>query len=48
LQKVKKVIGIEYVADAIEDARENSKLNNITNTVFYAGDIKSVLTMISI
>jgi 23S rRNA (uracil1939-C5)-methyltransferase len=40
---VKKVVGIEYVADAIEDARENSKLNNITNTVFYAGDIKSVL-----
>jgi 23S rRNA (uracil1939-C5)-methyltransferase len=40
---VKKVVGIEYVADAIEDARENSKLNNITNTVFYAGDIKSIL-----
>jgi 23S rRNA (uracil1939-C5)-methyltransferase len=40
---VKKVVGIEYVADAIEDARENSKLNNITNTVFYGGDIKSIL-----
>ncbi|MDO8951983.1 MAG: 23S rRNA (uracil(1939)-C(5))-methyltransferase RlmD [Draconibacterium sp.] len=39
----KKVIGIEYVPEAIEDARENSALNNITNTVFYAGDIKSVL-----
>jgi 23S rRNA (uracil1939-C5)-methyltransferase len=39
----KKVIGIEYVPEAIEDARKNSALNNITNTVFYAGDIKSVL-----
>ncbi len=39
----KKVIGIEYVPEAIEDAKENSMINNITNTVFYAGDIKSVL-----
>lgn len=39
----KKVIGIEFVPEAIEDARENSALNNITNTVFYTGDIKSVL-----
>lgn len=38
-----KVIGIEYVPEAIEDAKENSKINNITNTVFYSGDIKSVL-----
>jgi len=39
----KKVVGIEYVPEAIEDARENSSLNNITNTAFYSGDIKSVL-----
>ena len=42
-KQAKKVVGIEYVADAIDDARENSTFNNITNTVFYAGDIKSVL-----
>jgi 23S rRNA (uracil1939-C5)-methyltransferase len=42
---VRKVIGIEYVPEAIEDAKENSVLNNITNTVFYAGDIKSVLNL---
>ncbi len=42
-KKVKKVVGIEYIPEAIADARENSMLNNITNTVFYAGDIKSVL-----
>jgi len=40
---VKKVVGIEYVPEAIDDARENSALNNITNTAFYSGDIKSVL-----
>lgn len=40
----KKVIGIEYVPEAIEDAIENSKLNNIENTLFYAGDMKKVLT----
>lgn len=39
----KKVVGIEYVPEAIEDAKENSYINNITNTVFYAGDIKSIL-----
>jgi 23S rRNA (uracil1939-C5)-methyltransferase len=39
----KQVIGIEYVADAIEDAKVNSKINNITNTLFYAGDMKDVL-----
>ncbi len=38
-----KVVGIEYVADAIEDARANSAANGITNTVFYAGDMKRVL-----
>jgi 23S rRNA (uracil1939-C5)-methyltransferase len=42
--KAKKVVGIEYVEDAIIDARENSRLNNISNTVFYAGDMKDVLT----
>lgn len=41
--KAKKVIGLEYVAPAIEDAKVNSKLNNITNTVFFAGDIKDLL-----
>jgi 23S rRNA (uracil1939-C5)-methyltransferase len=39
----KKVVGIEYVPEAIEDAKENSKLNNINNTLFYAGDMKLVL-----
>lgn len=41
--KAKKVIGLEYVSPAIEDAKVNSKLNNITNTDFYAGDIKDLL-----
>lgn len=39
-----KVVGIEYVGEAIVDARENSRLNGIENTVFYAGDMKDVLT----
>ena len=39
----KKVIGLEYVAAAIEDAKANSKLNDITNTEFFAGDIKDLL-----
>ncbi len=38
------VVGIEYVADAIEDARLNSRVNGIDNTEFYAGDMKDVLT----
>jgi 23S rRNA (uracil1939-C5)-methyltransferase len=38
-----KVIGIEYVPEAIEDAKENSRFNNIGNTLFFAGDIKDVL-----
>ena len=42
--KASKVIGIEYVPEAIEDARVNSAENNIGNTVFYAGDMKNVLT----
>ncbi len=39
-----KVIGIEYVDDAVKDARINSGLNNITNTTFYSGDIKDILS----
>ena len=39
----KKVIGIEYVPEAIADAKENSILNNIHNTAFFAGDLKDVL-----
>ncbi|MEG0466799.1 MAG: 23S rRNA (uracil(1939)-C(5))-methyltransferase RlmD [Mucinivorans sp.] len=42
--KASKVVGIEYVEEAIVDARENSRLNRINNTVFYAGDMKDVLT----
>jgi len=42
-KQAKKVVGIEYVVEAIEDARENSVLNHIANTIFYVGDIKSVL-----
>jgi len=41
--KVKQVIGIEYVESAIEDAKVNSAINNITNTRFFAGDMKDVL-----
>lgn len=43
-RNAKKVVGIEYIAEAIEDAKVNSKLNNIDNTAFYAGDMKDVLT----
>ncbi len=39
-----KVIGIEYVPEAIEDAILNSKVNGIDNTLFFAGDMKDVLT----
>lgn len=41
--QAKKVIGIEYIVDAIEDAKENSKINNIDNTYFFAGDMKDIL-----
>ena len=40
----RKVIGIEYVPDAIEDAKINSEVNKIDNTIFYAGDMKDILT----
>lgn len=39
-----KVVGVEYVPEAIEDAVINSRLNNIDNTTFYAGDMKDVLS----
>lgn len=42
-RKSRQVIGIEYVPEAIEDARINSALNNIDNTLFYAGDMKDIL-----
>lgn len=42
-KQAKKVVGIEYVEDAIKDAVENSKTNNIHNTLFFAGDMKDVL-----
>jgi 23S rRNA (uracil1939-C5)-methyltransferase len=41
--QAKKVVGLEYVEAAIEDAKINSSINNITNTDFYAGDIKDLL-----
>lgn len=42
-RQAQKVIGIEYVPEAIEDAKVNSELNGIANTLFYAGDMKDVL-----
>ena len=42
-KQAKKVIGIEYVPEAIEDAKVNSSVNNIGNTLFYAGDMKDIL-----
>ncbi len=41
--QAKKVVGVEYVPAAIEDAKINSQLNAITNTSFFAGDLKDVL-----
>ena len=38
------MIGIEYVPEAIEDAKVNSAINGIDNTLFYAGDMKDILT----
>lgn len=43
-RQARKVVGIEYVEDAIEDAKLNSQVNGIDNTLFYAGDMKDVLT----
>lgn len=42
-RRVRKVIGIEYVEDAIRDARINAGVNGLTNTEFFAGDMKDVL-----
>lgn len=43
-KQAKQVIGIEYVDEAIVNAKENSKLNNISNTRFFAGDMAKVFT----
>lgn len=40
----KRVIGIEYVPEAIEDANVNARLNGLDNTLFFAGDMKDILT----
>ena len=42
-RNAREVIGIEYVPEAIEDAKVNSAINGITNTKFYAGDMKDIL-----
>ncbi len=42
--KARKVVGIEYVPEAIEDAKVNSQINGIGNTLFFAGDMKDILT----
>lgn len=43
-RSAKKVVGIEYVPEAIEDAKVNSDINGIGNTLFFAGDMKDILT----
>ena len=43
-RQARKVVGSEYVPEAIEDAKVNSALNGIDNTLFYAGDMKDILT----
>ncbi len=42
-RKARRVIGIEYVPEAIEDAKINSEINGINNTLFFAGDMKDIL-----
>ena len=42
----KKIYGIEIVEQAIEDAKENAKINNLNNTEFYAGDVEKILPQI--
>ena len=42
-RSARKVIGVEYVPEAIEDAKMNSKINGIGNTHFFAGDLKEIL-----
>ena len=43
-KQARQVIGIEYVPEAIEDAKTNSEINHIGNTLFFAGDMKDMLT----
>jgi 23S rRNA (uracil1939-C5)-methyltransferase len=43
-RQAKQVIGIEYVPEAIEDAKVNAKINEIENALFFAGDMKDILT----
>jgi len=43
-RQARKVIGIEYVPEAIEDAKVNAEINGIENTLFFAGDMKDILT----
>jgi 23S rRNA (uracil1939-C5)-methyltransferase len=43
-RQARQVIGIEYVPEAIEDARVNAQINGIGNTLFFAGDMKDLLT----
>lgn len=43
-RQARRVVGIEYVPEAIEDAKLNSEFNGIDNTIFYAGDMKDILT----
>lgn len=43
-KKARQVVGIEYVPEAIEDAKVNSEINGIGNTTFFAGDMKDLLT----
>lgn len=43
-RQARKVVGIEYVPEAIADAKLNSQVNGIENTTFFAGDMKDVLT----
>ena len=42
--QAKKVVGIEYVPEAIDNAKVNSQINGIDNTEFFAGDMKDILT----
>jgi len=44
-KKAKKVVGVEYISEAIEDAKYNSNINGIRNTFFYSGDMKDVFTI---
>ncbi len=44
-QKAKKIVGIETIAEAVEDARKNAKLNNIGNAEFITGQVEDILTV---